>query len=130
MTYVRHRGTPDLFITFTCNPSWPEITVELLPGHEAVDRVDLVARVFQQKVQKMMHVMMDVQVYGKVACFMYSIEWQKRGLPHMHLLVWLQTKIRPDQVDCIISAEIPDEEEDPILYEVVTKKHDSWPFLQ
>ena len=25
MTYVREFGTPDLFITFTCNPSWPEI---------------------------------------------------------------------------------------------------------
>ncbi|GFV94737.1 helitron_like_N domain-containing protein [Trichonephila clavipes] len=52
MTYVRHRGTPDLFITFTCNPNWSETTVELLPGQVAADRVDLVARVFQQKVKK------------------------------------------------------------------------------
>ncbi|GFR24591.1 hypothetical protein TNCT_109331 [Trichonephila clavata] len=33
----------------------------------------------------------------------------------MHLLVWLHTKIRLLQVDSIISAEIPDKEEDPIL---------------
>lgn len=25
MTYVRNYGKPDLFITFTCNPHWPEI---------------------------------------------------------------------------------------------------------
>jgi Helitron helicase-like domain at N-terminus len=29
---VRRYGKPDLFITFTCNPCWPEIAAELLPG--------------------------------------------------------------------------------------------------
>ena len=28
----RAMGPPNFFITFTCNPSWPEITNELLPG--------------------------------------------------------------------------------------------------
>jgi hypothetical protein len=32
MTYVRHYGRPDLFITFTCNPKWTEIQEQLLPG--------------------------------------------------------------------------------------------------
>jgi hypothetical protein len=32
MTYVRHYGRPDLFITFTCNPCWDEIKELLLPG--------------------------------------------------------------------------------------------------
>ncbi|XP_076254318.1 uncharacterized protein LOC143192709 [Rhynchophorus ferrugineus] len=31
MSYVRHYGTADLFITFTCNPQWIEIKQELLP---------------------------------------------------------------------------------------------------
>ncbi|GFT13536.1 ATP-dependent DNA helicase [Trichonephila clavipes] len=84
MTYVRHRGTPDLFITFTCNPSWPEIAVELLPGRVEADRVDLVARVFQQEVKKMMHVFKDVQVFGKVVCLIYSIEWQKIFKAHIN----------------------------------------------
>ena len=26
MTYVRKYGRPDIFITFTCNPLWDEIT--------------------------------------------------------------------------------------------------------
>ena len=30
MTYVRNYGRPDLFITFTCNPLWPEISESLL----------------------------------------------------------------------------------------------------
>jgi len=32
MAIVRTFGKPDLFITFTCNPKWPEITDGLIPG--------------------------------------------------------------------------------------------------
>ncbi|GBP47864.1 hypothetical protein EVAR_43556_1 [Eumeta japonica] len=52
---------------------------------------------------------------------MYSVEWQKRGLPHAHILLWLVDKIRPDEIDSIISAEIPDETVDPKLHAVVIK---------
>ena len=60
-------------------------------------------------------------VYGQVRCWMYSVEWQKRGLPHAHILLWLEDKIRPDEIDSIISAEIPDETVDSKLHAVVTK---------
>ena len=46
MTYVKNFGPPELFITITCNPKWPEITNELLPLQTAVDRPDIIARVF------------------------------------------------------------------------------------
>ena len=39
-------GRPDLFTTFTCNPSWKEITENLLPGKQSIDRPDLIAQVF------------------------------------------------------------------------------------
>ena len=51
MAIVRCFSKPDLFITFTCNPSWIEITRELKPGQRAVDRPDLTARVFHMKVR-------------------------------------------------------------------------------
>ncbi|OAD81565.1 hypothetical protein PHYBLDRAFT_73457 [Phycomyces blakesleeanus NRRL 1555(-)] len=37
MDIVRHFGKPDLFVTFTCNPTWPEITNSLLGGQSASD---------------------------------------------------------------------------------------------
>lgn len=48
MTYVRSYGRPDLFITFTCNPKWQEITSELTAGQSSVHRHDITARVFKQ----------------------------------------------------------------------------------
>ncbi|GBP33234.1 hypothetical protein EVAR_5187_1 [Eumeta japonica] len=51
---------------------------------------------------------------------MYSVEWQKRELPRAHILLWMSEKIRPDKIDAIIYAEIPDPETDPEFYEIVT----------
>lgn len=121
MSYVRQYGRPDLFITFTCNPQWIEIKKELLPSQTPVDRHDITARVFKQKLKSLMDFIIKHRVYGQVRCWMYSVEWQKRGLPHAHILVWLVDKIRPDEIDSIISAEIPDEAVDPKLHAVVTK---------
>lgn len=52
---------------------------------------------------------------------MYSIEWQKRGLPHAHILIWLAKKIQPCDIDKVISAELPSEQNDPKLLEIVIK---------
>ncbi|XP_057664480.1 uncharacterized protein LOC130898900 [Diorhabda carinulata] len=50
-----------------------------------------------------------------------NTEWQKRGLPHAHILVWLKDRIRPEEIDQIISAEIPDPLIDQELFDIVTK---------
>ncbi|POM75052.1 LOW QUALITY PROTEIN: Helitron helicase-like protein [Phytophthora palmivora] len=48
MTIVREKGAPNLFISMTCNPNWPEIKENLRPGEKASDRPNVVARVFMQ----------------------------------------------------------------------------------
>lgn len=121
MAYVRSYGRPDFFITFTCNPTWNEIKELLLPGQVPSDRHDLTARIFKQKLTKLMDLIVKHHIYGETRCWMYSIEWQKRGLPHAHILIWLKEKIHLDQIDDVISAEIPNQVDDPLLFDIVTK---------
>ncbi|CDF33944.1 ATP dependant DNA helicase PIF1 [Chondrus crispus] len=47
-------GHPDIFLTMTCNPSWPKITRALLPNQTPQDTPDLCARVFRLKMKDLM----------------------------------------------------------------------------
>ena len=101
---------PDAFITMTCNPKWPEITQHLLDGQKAQDRPDLVARIFKLKKDQLMRDLIQGQVLGRVEAFLWTIEFQKRGLPHVHLLVIFsdhERLINAEFVDNMISAELP-----------------------
>ena len=39
----------------------------------------------------------------------------------MHLLLWTAERIKLEEIDSLISAEIPDKETDPLLFDIVTK---------
>lgn len=80
LVYVRHFGCANLFITFTCNPKWTEITRELWPGQKPQDRHDIIARVFHQKIMILMKLITKDKIFGTCRCYMYSVEWQKRGM--------------------------------------------------
>ena len=81
MTYVRYYGRPHLFITFTCNPKWEEITRAIYPNQEVRYRHDIIARVFKLKVGELMRLIGKKEggVFGKPRCHTFTIEWQKRG---------------------------------------------------
>ncbi|XP_010423670.1 PREDICTED: ATP-dependent DNA helicase PIF1-like [Camelina sativa] len=62
---------------------------------------------------------------------MYTIEFQKRGLPHAHILLWMHpdSKLpKAEDIDKLISAEIPNKNKDPILFDIVkeTMIHGPW----
>ncbi|GBO06639.1 hypothetical protein AVEN_148021-1 [Araneus ventricosus] len=49
ISMVRKFGRPDLFVTFTCNPSWPEILNAMQGRERPENRPDIVVRVFNMK---------------------------------------------------------------------------------
>jgi hypothetical protein len=46
MAIVQSKRILDVFFTFTCNPNWQEIVVELEPNQTTSDCLNLVAHVF------------------------------------------------------------------------------------
>jgi hypothetical protein len=130
---VRHFGRPALFITFTANPEWEEITRELLTDAAGVpiqtwrDRPDLVARVFRMKSRALIREICHNGIFGRCVAHCYTVEYQKRGLPHIHLLVLLEKDAHFDtvkRIDQVICAEIPDPTVGPYaerLYDIVTR---------
>ncbi|GJU05005.1 DNA helicase [Tanacetum coccineum] len=104
LAICRKMGNLHFFITFTCNVNWLEIKrfMAQYPELTASDSADV------------------VNVIG----VLYIVEFQKRGLPHCHTLLWVdsESKIKSaEDVDKYISAELPDPRIDPDGYNIVSE---------
>ena len=109
-------GNATFFITFTANPTWPEITSALLPGQTWSDRPDIVCRVFKAKLDDMIARIKQGTAFKlpngapwPSMYIMYVVEFQKRGLPHAHIAVRLcydQPRSAAD-IDRLICAKLP-----------------------
>ncbi|KAI3507904.1 hypothetical protein L1887_22900 [Cichorium endivia] len=123
MSLCKWFGYPDFFITVTCNPKWPEIK-RFLKGTtlQPEDRPDILCRLFKIKLDALIKYLKEGNLFGKIQAVVYTIEFQKRGLPHCHICVFMHTddKLRTvENIDPYISAEIPNIHEDPDLYSLV-----------
>ncbi|XP_059179144.1 uncharacterized protein LOC131958244 [Physella acuta] len=122
MAIVRKYGKPDLFVTVTCNPKWREIKESLLAGQQPCDRPDLVARVFEMKLKLLLNDLTKFHRFGRVRAMLYVIEFQKRGLPHAHILMFMVPEDKAwenERINKIVCAEIPDKASHPRLHEIV-----------
>jgi hypothetical protein len=121
-------------------------------GQLHTDRPDLVTRVFNMKFDDFLTDMKSGELFGPIqACKLttyqtsilislvvflfitfkffplrfpdlYVVEFQKRGLPHTHTLIWLKGDTQQPSasfIDSLISAEIPDPMVDPLGYALV-----------
>lgn len=67
MTLCKNFGYPDLFITFTCNPKWPEIARFVAEkGLRFEDRPDAITRVFKQKLDSLMKDFKEKRYFGSL----------------------------------------------------------------
>ncbi|GJZ29210.1 DNA helicase [Tanacetum coccineum] len=106
LAICRVHGNPSFFVTFTCNVKWSEITDYMaeFPLLTTTDRADI--------------------PFGRVVAVLYTVEFQKRGLPHWHTLVWLHeaSRIHRDKdIDAYVSAELPSIDADPKCHRILSE---------
>ena len=134
MATIKQIGPPTLFITVTANPRAPEVEACLHSWQTAADRWDLCDEVFEAHFRNIVeeltrgHAADDPDhvkpkskaeggVFGTAVAHFNVLEFQKRGLPHRHLLLWLnrdEADVMSDDldkaakvIDTIISAQLP-----------------------
>ncbi|KAL8161840.1 hypothetical protein V2J09_013329 [Rumex salicifolius] len=86
MALCRTFGNPCLFITFTANPKWSDVTEMLsyIPSQTSHDRPDIMTRVFKLKLKQLSKDLKKHMIFGKTQAW----------LPHAQILLWLQQTSR------------------------------------
>ena len=74
-----------------------EITESLKESEQAWMRLDLTFRVFKGRLSSFLQDVLKRDVLGKVVAQVHVLEFQKRGLPHDHILLSFQMKTNPGQ---------------------------------
>jgi hypothetical protein len=117
-------GCADAFVTFTCNPQWFEIKRVLPLQQQPQDRPNLVTQVFKIKLKELITDIHKNHILGSTIARIYVIEFQKHGLPHAHILIFFIEDYKPhtvEDVDRMISAELPNLKTNKLAHETVAK---------
>ena len=145
LAMVQQLGIPTFFLTLSCaNLKWDELTsiIHKLNNFTSFD-IDLknltykerckylnsnpvlVAHHFQFRVQVFFKEIVDGPL-GKTSYYVYRVEFQIRGSPHIHSFIWIQNApiLTPETeeeyiqfVEKLVSAKLPDPVSEPELYE-------------
>ena len=67
---------PDLFVTMTCNPFWPEISRAIPAGSHWRFHPDIVGRVFMLKFAAVLRDITVSHIFGPVLAYVWRVEWQ------------------------------------------------------
>ena len=112
LAIVHEYGKLGYFITVTANPTWTDIASNLALGDHAINRPDLVVRVYNLKLKALQTDLVERHILGTVVAYCWTVEFQKRGLPHAHILLVMRPEdkpVTPAAVDRVVSAELPDD---------------------
>ena len=109
MSGVCHFGKPSAFVTVTCNPRWPEIE-RMRRGRIYSEMPHIVSRVFRMYLSEIKKDLWENGVAGEVIHNIHTIDFQKRGLPHSHILLKFcpeDALCTAEDIDSLVCVEIP-----------------------
>ena len=117
-------GDPDLMLTFTFVNKWKEVAeFENEINSYKFDKVDIrfcpveemiiwCNRFFDIKA-KGFQSLIDGMYLGKVLHYTWRLEFQARGAPHVHALVWLEKRLSLEHISKTFFASIPNKHKTP-----------------
>ena len=76
----------------------------LILNQKATDRPDLIVRVFRMKLRELLTDICKHHVLGSPLAHVYTIEFQKRGLPNAHILIILAEHDNPEHQLTMITS--------------------------
>jgi hypothetical protein len=80
--------------------------------------------VFKIKLKELINDIHKKHILGCIITGIYVVEFQKRGLPHAHILIFFTKDCKPhtvEDVDHMISAELPNSETNKLAHETVAR---------
>ncbi len=113
---IRYFGKPDLFVIFTVNPRWKEVTDALFPNQIYIDRPDIIARIFRARLKRLIHLIRIGAAFGPCRAYIYTVEYQKRGLFYTYIIVFIHAGhvfSEPEYINNLIRAKLLDRQLDP-----------------
>ncbi|XP_054280076.1 uncharacterized protein LOC128998105 [Macrosteles quadrilineatus] len=112
MAIVSRLGSPTFFLTFTYNATWEENKKACPRGGTRSDP-STACRVFRIKLLELLRDLRSGAMFGRSVYIVYVIEMQMRGLPHAHIVFKIDGDgpVQASEIDSIIRADIPSEEE-------------------
>ena len=93
MAIINNKGKPDIFLTMTCNPKWPEIQENLLPGQQPCDRPDIVARVFHLKKDRLLDMIIKKKIFRRGCCICICYRVSEKRFTSYALIDYFSTWI-------------------------------------
>ncbi len=76
-----------------------------------IDRPDIIVRIFRAKLKRLIHLIRIKAAFGPYRVYIYTIEYQKRGLPHTHIIVFIHAGhvfSKTEHINNLIRAKLPD----------------------
>lgn len=114
------------------NPDIPDISFISTSTLCALDPVS-VAEHFQRKFELFMEevLLQDDGPLGKISHYAWRIEYQARGMPHVHMKLWVEgapihgrdsNEVIRQFIDKYVTCQLPDQGKDPVLHNLVLRK--------
>ena len=126
-----HFSDPDLMVTFTFVNKWPEVkrTEDKINGI-GFDNLDIRFCPFEEMAiwkerfedikNKGFNDLINNMNFGEVAEYCWRLEFQARGAPHVHALIWLKSRLFLENINNNFFAHIPSRLLLPKLYQLIT----------